>query len=235
MSTTRPRAASPRLTLPALRDVYEAYARAADELPALPGALQAEVWISAQLGALESAAPHAEGRRAALADLITVLRAAATPGTQTFLRGLAAIGPAGARRVAAGAAREMGELPEPPWAGALGAVTPGQVWLIQEGPLDGDRLVCEFRYEGGADLHALAVRLSYGGAPGEIVVVGDVRALMAAARQAMQAELCVVQPYDAAAVGTRLRAALGGAQAVPDDCYPALVLARHRAEVLPGD
>ncbi|MFB4314325.1 hypothetical protein [Actinomadura sp. 21ATH] len=235
MSATRPHAPSPRLTLPALREVYEAYARAADELPALPGALQAEVWTSAQLGALEQAAPHAEGRRAALGDLITVLRAAGTPGAQTFLRALAAIGPAEVRRIAARAAAELGELPEPPWAGALGQVTPGQAWLIQEGPLDGDRLVCEFRYEGGADLHALAVRLSYGDAPGEIVIVGDVRALMAAARQAMQAELCVVQPYDAAAVGPRLRAALAGAESIPDDCYPALALARHRAAILPGD
>ncbi|GAA3959886.1 hypothetical protein GCM10023085_47970 [Actinomadura viridis] len=229
-----PASRRPRLTLPGLREVYEAYARAAEELPALPGALQAEVWTSAQLGALESAAPHAEGRRAALGDLITTLRAAGTPGAHTFLRVLAAIGPAGARRAAHRAAGELDGLPEPPWAGALGAVTPGQVWLIQEGPLDGDRLVCEFRYEGGAELHAVAVRLSYGDAPREVVVVGDVRALMAAARQAMQAELCVVQPYDPAAVGARLRAALDGAETFPEDCYPALALARHRVALLPG-
>ncbi|MFC5747819.1 hypothetical protein [Actinomadura rugatobispora] len=235
MSATRSDATAagpPRLMLPGLREVYGAYARAADELPALPGALQAEVWTSAQLGALEAAAPHEQGRRAALGDLVTVLRGAGTPGTRAFLRALAAIGPAGIRRVAGQAAGELRGLPEPPWADALGAVTPGQAWLIQEGPLDGDRLVCEFRYEGGADLHALAVRLSYGDAPAEIVVVGDVRAMMAAARQAMQAELCVVQPYDAAAVGARLRAALDGAETYPEDCYPALALARHRAAVL---
>ncbi|TDD60422.1 hypothetical protein E1293_45730, partial [Actinomadura darangshiensis] len=130
-------------------------------------------------------------------------------------------------------------------------VVPGQAWLIQEGPLDGDRLVCEFRYEGAgtAGMHALAVRLSHGDVPSEVVVVGDVPALMAAARQAMQAELCVVQPYDAAAVGARLRAALNGAVAggsggssphprqstepLPEACYPALALARHRASLLP--
>ncbi|GAA2458993.1 hypothetical protein GCM10010191_93840 [Actinomadura vinacea] len=219
--------------LPGLREVYGAYARAADELPALPGALQAEVWASAQLGALESAAPHAQGRRAALGDLVTVLRRAGTPGSLSFLRVLAAIGPAEIRGVAGRAAGELRGLPEPPWADALGAVTPGQVWLIQKGPLDGDRLICEFRYAGGADLHALAVRLSYSDAPGEVVVVGDVRALMAAARQAMQAELCVVQPHDPAAVGPRLRAALDGAPPFPEDCYPALALARHRASLLP--
>ena len=219
--------------LPGLREVYGAYARAAGELPGLPGALQAEVWTSAQLGALEAAAPHEQGRRAALADLVTVLREAGTPGARAFLLVLAAIGPAGLRRIAARAAADLRGRPEPPWAGALGEVTPGQAWLIQEGPLDGDRLVCEFRYPGGAGLHALAVRLSYGDVPAEIVVVGDVPAMMAAARQAMQAELCVVQPCDAAAAGARLRAALERAEALPEDCYPALALARHRAAVLP--
>jgi hypothetical protein len=223
--------------LPGLREVYEAFVRAAGELPALPGALQAEVWTSAQLGALEAAAPHAEGRRAALGDLITSMSAAATPGAYAFLRTLEAIGPAEARRAAGRAAdgvRGRAEpSAEPSWLTALGRVTPSQVWLIQEGPLDGDRLVCEFRYEDGG-LHALAVRLAHGDVPSEIVIVGDVPALMTAARQAMQAELCVVQPYDAELVGARLRSALQGGGDLPEDCYPALALARHRASLLPG-
>ncbi|MCP2339483.1 hypothetical protein [Actinomadura rupiterrae] len=231
MSATRP-VQGPRLLLPGLREVYEVFVRAADELPALGSALPAEVWVSAQLGTLEAAAPHAEGRRAALGDLVTSLRAAGTPGARAFLRGLAAIGPAEVRRVAAKAADAMGAA-EPSWTAALGSVTPSQVWLIQEGPLDGDRFVCEFRYPDGRDLHAIAVRLSYGDAPSEIVPVGDVPALMTAARQAMQAELCTVQPFSPAAVGERLRAALSGARTIPDDCYPALALARHRLSLLP--
>lgn len=237
--------------LPGLREVYAAYVREADALPALPGPLQAEVWTSAQLGGLEAAAPHVQGRRAALGDLIGCLRAAATPGARTFLRALAAIGPAEGRRAAGRAADGLGDVPAAPWEGSLGRVVPGQAWLIQEGPLDGDRLVCEFRYEdaGTAGMHALAVRLSYGDAPVEVVVVGDVPALMSAARQAMQAELCVVQPYDAAAVGARLRAVLSeaapagrggsspdtetGAEPLPEGCYPALALARHRMSLLP--
>ncbi|TQM68598.1 hypothetical protein FHX41_2248 [Actinomadura hallensis] len=226
--------------LPGLREVYDAYVREADALPSLPGPLQAEVWASAQLGNLESAAPNARARRAALADLIVCLRAAATPGARAFLRALAAIGPAEGRRAAGRAAAALGDVPEAPWAESLGRVVPGQVWLIQEGPLDGDRLVCEFRYEdaGTAGLHALAVRLSHGDVPSEVVIVGDVPALMGAARQAMQAELCVVQPYDPAAVGRRLRAALDASalegSGLPAECYPALALARHRAALLPG-
>ncbi|MBO2451039.1 hypothetical protein J4573_28345 [Actinomadura barringtoniae] len=220
--------------LPGLREVYEAFVRAAGELPALPGALQAEVWTSSQLGALEAAAPHAEGRRAALGDLITSMSAAGTPGAYAFLRALEAIGPDEARRTAGRAADGVRNLAaEPSWLSALGRVTPSQVWLIQEGPLDGDRLVCEFRYEDGG-LHALAVRLTHGEVPSEIVIVGDVPALMTAARQAMQAELCVVQPYDAELVGTRLRSALQDGGDLPEDCYPALALARHRASLLPG-
>lgn len=221
--------------LPGLREVYEAYVREADALPALPGPLQAEVWASAQLGALEAAAPHEQGRLAALGDLIGSLRAAATPGARAFLRAIAAIGPVKGRAAAGRAADALGDVAAAPWEGSLGRVVPGQAWLIQEGPLDGDRLVCEFRYEGAgtAGMHALAVRLSYGDAPSEVVIVGDVPALMAAARQAMQAELCVVQPYDAAAVGARLRTALNGAEPLPEACHPALPLARHRASVLP--
>ncbi|MBW8485631.1 hypothetical protein [Actinomadura parmotrematis] len=229
MSTRSP---APRLLLPALREVYDAYARAAGELPGLPGALQAEVWLSAQLGTLEASAPHAEGHRAALGDLVSTLRAAGTPGARLFLRGLAAIGPDEVRRVAAGAADEM-DAALPAWAGDLGAVTAGLVWLIQEGPLDGDRLICEFRYPDGRSPHALAARLGYGDEPTELVVVGDVPALMSAARQAMQAELCVVQPYDPKAVGPRLRTALAPGRTFPDAVHPALAIARHRAAALP--
>ncbi|MFA1544305.1 hypothetical protein [Actinomadura monticuli] len=234
MSTSRS-STGPELMLPGLRDVYAAYVRESDALPALPGPLQAEVWASAQLGALEAAAPHAQGRRAALGDLIGCLRAAATPGARAFLRAIAAIGPVEGRTAAGRAADALGDAPAAPWEESLGRVVPGQAWLIQEGPLDGDRLVCEFRYKGAgtADMHALAVRLTYGDAPAEVVIVGDVPALMGAARQAMQAELCVVQPYDSAAVGRRLRAVLTGAEPLPEACYPALPLARHRAALLP--
>jgi hypothetical protein len=223
------------MMLPGLREVYAAYVREAAELPSLPGPLEAEAWTSARLGDLEAAAPNARARRAALGDLIACLAAAGGPGARAFLRALAAIGPVEARAAARRAADGLGDVPAAPWEAALGRVVPGPVWLIQEGPLDGDRLVCEFRYEdaGTAGMHALAVRLSYGGSPTEVVIVGDVPALMTAARQAMQAELCVVQPYDAGAVGERLRTALNGTEPLPEACYPALALARHRAGLLP--
>ncbi|WP_146778698.1 hypothetical protein [Actinomadura craniellae] len=214
------------LALPALAEVYAAYVRAADELPGLPGALQAELWVSAQLGALESAAPHAEGFRVALADLAGRLDAAGSPGARLFLRVLAAIGPRPLRPLAG---RLAGEGTEPGWAGELGQVTAGPAWLIQEGPLDGDRLICEYRYPGGTGQHALAVRLS-AELPTEIVVVGDVPGMFADVRRAVQAELCVIMPWDPTAAAARLRASLDAPGGLPADCYPALTLARHRVE-----
>ncbi|WP_235018131.1 hypothetical protein [Thermomonospora echinospora] len=221
------------LALPALREVYRAYVRAAGGLPALPDPLRAELWTSTQLGALESAAPHAAGHRLAMGDLIAELHRAAAPGTRAFLLGIAAIGPQWARRAAGKAAAALRDLPAPPWADALGQVTPGPAWLIQEGPLDGDRLVLEFRYgpEHTGPHHALAVRLMQD-SPTEIVVVGDVAAMMADARKAVQAELCTVQPVAQGAAAGRLRAALDTGTPPPEDCYPALALARHRAAVI---
>ncbi|WP_116026310.1 hypothetical protein [Thermomonospora umbrina] len=219
----------PDLALPALREVYRAYVRAADGLPGLPDALQAELWASTQLGALESAAPHTAGHRLAMGDLIAVLHRAGTPGARAFLLAIAAIGPEWARRAAAKAAATLDAAPGPPWAPDLGRVTPGPAWLIQEGPLDGDRLVLEFRYgpESSAPHHALAVRLMQDG-PSEIVLVGDVAGLMADARKAVQAELCSVQQVAPAAAATRIRTALETAPRLPEDAYPAAPLARHR-------
>jgi hypothetical protein len=219
--------------LPGLLEIYRAYVRSADGLPALPDPLRAELWTSTQLGALESAAPHTAGHRLAMGDLIAELHRAATPGARAFLLGISVIGPTWARRAAGKAAAALGDLPLPSWADALGQVTPGPAWLIQEGPLDGDRLVLEFRYgpEHTGPHHALAVRLMPD-VPTEIVVVGDVPAMMADARKAVQAELCTVQPVAQGAAAGRLRAALDITATLPEDYYPALALARHRAAVM---
>ncbi|PKK14510.1 MAG: hypothetical protein BUE48_009730 [Thermomonospora sp. CIF 1] len=231
--TERDGRTGPALALPALHEVYRAYVRAADELPGLPDPLRAELWTSAQLGALEAAAPHRAGHRMAMGDLIVELHRAATAGTRAFLRAIAAIGPQWARRAAGRAAAALPGLPLPPWAEALGKVAPGPIWLIQEGPLDGDRLVCEFRYdpERSGPHHALAVRLQQG-EPSEIVVIGDVPGLLAEARKAAQAELCLLQPLTRQAAAARLTAALEEERRPPGDCYPALALARHRARLL---
>lgn len=231
--------ASPDLALPGLHEVYQAYVRAAAELEGMPGPLQAELWTSAQLGALEKAAPHEAGHRLAVGDLIAELHRAAGSATRTFLLAIAAMGPEWSRRAAGKAAAALAEIGVPAWTAALGKVTPGPLWLLQEGPLDGDRLICEFRYamtqqgDPAGPHHALAVRLTPDvGAFSEIIVVGDVPALMADVRKAVQAELCIMRPLDRQTAVRRLRAALAAPHPLPEDCYPSLPFARHRISVL---
>src|SRR5205823_6638122 len=98
------------------------------ELPALPDALHAELWVSQQLGVLASAAPDEAAFTRALADLITYLAAVRTPGAAVFLAALAAIGPpvhrphaakALARPIAPG---EAGSVASPEWVRWLGSV-----------------------------------------------------------------------------------------------------------------
>jgi hypothetical protein len=218
------------LRLPGLRELYEAYARAAGELPALGDPLRAEIWASAQLGTLERAAPSAWAYRLAVADLTVVLRRAGTPGAHAFLLVLAAIAPPELGRLAAKSAAALDGLTAPPWAPQLGQVSAGPAWLIQEGPLDGDRLVGEFRYPDGPHHHAIAVHLATDETVTGLVVVGDVPGMMADVRKAVQAELCTIQPVAPAAVAARLKDALNAE--LPEDCYPALALARHRIAVM---
>jgi len=231
--------ASPDLALPGLREVYRAYVRAAAELEGMPGPLQAELWTSAQLAALEKAAPHEAGHRLAVGDLIAELHRASGSAARTFLLAIAAVGPEWSRRAAGKAAAALPGVGVPAWTDALGEVAPGPAWLLQEGPLDGDRLVCEFRYaatpEGdpAGPHHALAVRLTPDvGALGEIIVVGDVPALMADVRKAVRAELCIMQPIDRQTAARRLRAALAAPHPLPEDCHPSLPFARHRVSML---
>jgi hypothetical protein len=80
-----------------LAEVYEVYLQTAEELVALPAALDAELWTCAQLGGLNTAAPHSDGYRYALADLIGVMEGAESRAALAFLRVVAAVGPTAVR------------------------------------------------------------------------------------------------------------------------------------------
>lgn len=230
----RPRPAGAGLALPGLEGLYAALLRASSELTALAGPLEAELWTSTQLGVLERAAPDERAHRRALADLVGYFRSDRSPGARLFLRALAAIGPRELRADAARAAGGPPGGPGPAWVPALGRVLPGETWLIQDGSLGGDQIVCEFRYaDGGGPLHALLVRIAQGEATG-LMAIGDVPGMMAQVRQGVAAEECAVLRLDPAAAGARLRAALGGdATGRPEDFHAALAFARHRIETLP--
>jgi hypothetical protein len=215
--------------------LYAAFLRASEELVALADPLQAELWTSTQLGVLERAAPDSEAHRRALADLVGYFRRSQAPGAHMFLRAFAAIGPQELRADATRAAARAPDGPVPAWAPALGRVLPGETWLIQDGSLGGDQIVCEFRYaDGGGPLHALLVQVTQGRAT-RLLAIGDVAGMMAQVRQAVAAEECAVLRLDPAAAGARLRAALDGDPAPhPEDYHAALAFARHRIEMLPS-
>ncbi len=209
------------LALPALRPVYEAFAAAAAELPALPDALHAELWVSQQLGVLESAAPDEAAFTRAVNDLAAHLATVRTPGAATFQAVLTALlQPPPSTR-----AEPDPALPE--WLAMVGAVAPGEAWLIQDGTLGADQISLEFRYPDGA-LHALLAR------PGELLVIGDVRGMMARLRQGVQQEECAIlrlAPADAAA---RVRAIVEARPAPTPGPYAALLtFVRHRLSRLP--
>ena len=228
-------AAGPGLALPGLEALYAASVRASAELLTLPGPLQAELWTSAHLGVLERAAPDERTHRRALADLVGYFQRSSTPGARVFLRAVAAIGPQELRADAARAADGPADGAEPAWLPALGRVLPGETWLIQDGSLGGDQIVCEFRYADGAGpLHALLVQITQGRAT-QLLAIGDVPGMMAQVRQGVAAEECAVLRLDPAAARARLRAALAGPAAEhPEDLHALLAFARHRIETLPS-
>lgn len=238
------------LALPGLAEVYAAYVRATAGLLEQPGALEAELWLSAQLGTLRSAAPHAQGYRLALTDLVRVMADAATPGAVAFLRVFAAVGP-GALRRAAGRAADMcvaGGSPEPMWSASPGDLRCRDVFSVQDGTLAGEQIVAEFRYRDGSGRHALVVRLDHG-RPVEVVVVGDLTGMMATLNKAAAAEECVLMRLGRATAAERLRAAFappalpaeepaaedrrdGGKGAGGPEWFARLPIALHRIDVL---
>jgi hypothetical protein len=219
------------LSLPALEPVYAAFCAAADELLALAGPLQAELWISQQLGVLQSSAPHAEGHRRALSDLVQYLRDAATPGAALFLRASAAIGPVWLRKGAARAADEIGMAGLPAWATELGRVEAGDAWLVQDGSLGGDQVGAEFSYPGRTETHALVVTFEHE-RPLEALIIGDVPGMRQQVAKAVEAEEAVLMRLAPAVVGRRLTVAYDGELA--EALVPTAALIRQRLGVLTG-
>lgn len=219
------------LSLPALEPVYAVFRDAAGELLGLPGPLQAELWASQQLGVLDSAAPHALGHRSALSDLVQYLRDTGTPSAALFLRCCAAVGPVWLRQGAARAAEEIGPAGLPGWAALLGRVEAGDCRLVQDGSLGGDQVVCEFRYSGGTDWHALLVTFEQD-RPVSALVIGDVPGMREQLAKAVAAEECVQLRLAPAVAGRRLTLAYDGE--LPEALVPTAAFVRQRLSVLTG-
>jgi hypothetical protein len=226
----------PKLALPGLLPVYELYVRAGAELQRQSSALSAELWVSAQLGELYAAAPDDEGFAKAVADLVKVLRRAGTPGAHAFLLGIAESGPPDVRPSAAKAAGEL--LHEgPAWAGLLGEVIAIDACTIQDGTLDRDQLLVEYRYRDGSGHHALSVTLS-GGLPVQVIVVGDMMGMRSEIKRVLEEGECVVASLPLELAGNRLRDAFESVRKVPKaemgtPFHAVLALAHARLALLP--
>ncbi|GAB3662759.1 hypothetical protein GCM10027589_25890 [Actinocorallia lasiicapitis] len=178
----------PKLALPGLLPVYELYVRSGAELLRQPDPLSAELWLSAQLGELHSAAPDDESYLKALGDLIKVQRRAGTPGAHAFLSVLAAIGPAELRATAGKSAADLRNpllTERPDWLDLVGTAKAVDAASIQDGTLDRTQLLVEFRYPDGSGHHGLSVSLS-AGLPVQLVAVGDMLGMRTELRRTLE-------------------------------------------------
>ncbi|MCD0451490.1 hypothetical protein LO762_20150 [Actinocorallia sp. API 0066] len=229
----------PKLALPGLLPVYELYVRAGAELLEQPGPLEAELWLSAQLGELSQAAPDREALGKAQSDLIKVLRRAGTPGARAFLAVFAAVGPHEHR---AAAAKAVGELrgpllpPLPSWADDAGKAIAVDACSIQDGTLDRLQYVVEYRYPDGSGHHGLSVSLS-AGLPVQIVVIGDMMGMRSELRKVLEEGEVVVSALPLPIAAGILRPAFGELATVPHaeltgPFHANLLFAEHRLSLL---
>jgi hypothetical protein len=197
-------ARGPKLELPGLKPVYRTYVESAADLLRQPDALDAEIWVSTQLGELRTAAPHALGHGAALRDLLRVLDRASSPGARTFLRAFSIIGPVALR---AEASRRLGARgqDEPAWVARLGHVTSQGAWLVRGfGPHDGVALLVGFGYPGDHDGHGLLFALVdtvRGAIPVETVVTSALSRMLGSLRDDNTTDL---EPVALAQAATQL-------------------------------
>jgi hypothetical protein len=220
------------LVLPGLAEVYEVYLQTAEELVALTAALDAELWTCAQLGGLNTAAPHSDGYRYALADLIGVMEGAESRAALAFLRVVAAVGPTAVRSDADQGAIRLSQkgVADAGWAAALGKVTPGDAWMGSAG--SEHAVLVEFRYPDGVGHHALLMTVASTLA-GLVPLSIDVTAMLTATRE----DGFALDPVDSTKAGQRLRTALRNIESAPlqalsPEFLTNLPLAVQRVEVL---
>ncbi|MDX6743571.1 hypothetical protein [Actinocorallia sp. A-T 12471] len=230
----------PKLALPGLLPVYDLYVRSGAELLKLTSALEAELWLSAQLGELSQAAPDPDALGKAYSDLVKVLRRAGTPGAHAFLATMAAVGPDDHRPAAAKAAADLSGplLPAPPaWTADLGKAAAVDACSIEDGTLDRTQYLVEYRYPDGGGHHAMSVSLS-AGLPVQLVAVTDMMGMRAEIRRVLEEGEVVVSTLPLPVASRILRPAFVELDAVPrreltGPFHANLLFAAHRMSLLP--
>ncbi len=123
--------------------------------------LDAEICAAEFIGAIRRAAPGADVVPDILCGAIEDVAERARPEATAMLRALSVIGPDESRAVAArAAARRANEgVPDPPWAGGLGAPAPGRAFSYADIYGEQQSLVLTFAY--GRKRHAVVVLIDF--------------------------------------------------------------------------
>jgi hypothetical protein len=153
------------LRLPGLREVYDAVIAACADLEAAADALDAELWLAANVCAVRTSAPDDEAFHLAMLDLIDEAERDGRRQCLLLLRAMAAAGPHGLGEPATRAARRLtdraapgtdGTAGLPDWIEALGETTVAGdccVWTNVFGEYT--QVYCEYVHAGGGRRHGL--------------------------------------------------------------------------------
>lgn len=175
-----------RLRLPGLRKVYDAVLGCCAELLSITDALDAELWLAANVCAIRTSAPDEQAYRLAMLDVIDETERDGRRQCQLLLRAIAAAGPQGFDVPATRAADRLARRARgdetavgPGWVDALGAATPvGDCHLWTDVYGEYRQVYCEYEAD-GERRHGLLVTidLAFRGVVHAIHVVTDPRDL----------------------------------------------------------
>jgi len=165
-------AAPTALRLPGLRSVYDAVIGACGELAGVTNALDAELWLAANINVLRAKAPTGEVFHLAMLDLIEQAAQMGRRDCLVLLRTMAAVGPQGLMESARRAGgRLAARLPDdavvlPHWVDLLGATSVGDCYLWTDVFGEYAQVYCQFTHRDGDRRHGLlaTVDLAYRGA-----------------------------------------------------------------------
>jgi hypothetical protein len=153
------------LRLPGLREVYDAVIAGCAELESAADALDAELWLAANVCAIRAEAPDAQTYHLAMLDLIDEAERDGRSQCLVLLRTMAAAGPQGLGEPATRAAQRLTDRAAPGADGMVGL--PGWVDALGETTLAGDccvwtdvygeytQVYCEYVHADGGRRHGL--------------------------------------------------------------------------------
>ena len=148
----------------AVEDTFDGVlTEARDALSQLDDPVDAELWASDLIGALaSSAAGQASLMRTLTGSLVPAAEAASTPAALALLRAFAAVGSPDLRAAAGQAAARVHahDVPDPAWAGTVGAPQVRDCWHYADVGGRQESLTMTFAY--GDRQHALSVLIDHG-------------------------------------------------------------------------